>query len=152
LVSDPLTARRVGITNVLRSIRLWGLVVVFAACGPPLTEPSAVDLTGRWTSVDHVGPVFNFEMIIHQSSDGTIVGTYSSDVSPPHPPCPPDISDKAVGTVDGNNAIIGVQLSLKGVGDFQGQVVSDSTLRGSFQSCGNDYAVTFSLAGPAPAG
>ena len=145
-------ARRVDSTKVLGWVRPWALVVVLTACGPPLTQPSSLDLTGSWTSADHIGPVFNLEMVIRQNPDGTIVGTWASDVSPPHPACPPDLSARSVGTVSGTNTVIGVNLSLLGVGDFQGQVIGSATMRGSFLSCGNTYVVTWSLAGPAPAG
>jgi hypothetical protein len=145
-------ARRVGSTKVLGWIPPWALVVVFASCGPPLTQPSSLNLTGRWTSADHIGPVFDLEVIIRQNPDGTITGTWASDVSPPHPPCPPDVSDRGVGTVDGSNTVVGVQFSLVGAGDFQGQAIDSATMKGSFQSCGNTYVVTWSLAGPAPAG
>jgi hypothetical protein len=144
--------RRVDTTKVLGWIGRWGLAVVFAACGPPLTQPSSLDLSGRWTSTDHIGPVFNLEVVIRQNADGTIVGTWASDVSPPHPACPPDLSATSSGTVSGSNTIIGVQFSLLGVGDFQGQAIDSTALRGSFESCGNTYRVTLSLVGPPPAG
>jgi hypothetical protein len=152
LVSDPLLARRVDPTKVMGRIRLWALVVAFASCGPPLTQPSSQDLTGHWTSADHIGPVFNLELVISQNSDGTVAGTWSSDVSPASPLCPPELSDKAAGSVSGTNTVLEVRLSVLGVGDFQGQAINSGTLRGSFQSCGNAYLVTWSLAGPAPAG
>jgi hypothetical protein len=145
-------ARRVDSTKVLGWVRPWALVIAFAACGPPLTQPSSLNLTGRWTSADHIGPVFNLEVVISQNSDGTITGTWASDVSPPHPACPPDLSARAVGTVAGSNTVVGVQFSLLGAGDFQGQAINGATMRGSFQSCGGSYVVTWSLAGPAPAG
>jgi len=145
-------ARRVDSREVLGWIRQWALVVVFTACGPPLTTPSSLNLTGRWTSADHIGPVFNLEVIIRQTPDGMITGTWDSDVAPPHPTCPPDVSNRGVGTVDGSNTVVGVQFSLKGAGDFQGQAIDGTTMRGSFESCGRTYAVTLSLAGPAPAG
>ena len=145
-------ARRVDSIKVFGRIRPWVLVVAFAACGPPLTQPSSLDLTGLWTSGDQMGPVFNLEVVIRQNPDGTIVGTWASDISPPHPACPPDLGDRAVGTLGGTNTVIGVGLSLVGAGDFQGQAINSTTLKGSFVSCETTYAVTLSLAGPAPAG
>jgi hypothetical protein len=145
-------ARRVDTIKVLGWIRRWALGVAFAACGPPLTQPSSVDLSGRWTSTDHIGPVFNLEVVIRQNVDGTIVGTWAADVSPPHPVCPPDLSAISSGTVSGSNTIIGVQFSLLGIGDFQGQAIASTALKGSFESCGITYRVSLSLVGPAPAG
>jgi len=145
-------ARRIDLMKVLGWTRPLSLVLVFAACGPPLTQPSSLNLTGLWTSADQIGPVFNLEVVIRQNPDGTIVGTWASDISPPHPACPPDLGDRAVGTVGGTNTVIGVGLSLLGVGDFQGQAINSATLKGSFVSCETTYPVTLSLAGPAPAG
>jgi hypothetical protein len=151
-VSDPLLARRVGATKRLAWLRRAALAFVFAACGPPLTQPSSLDLTGRWTSAEHIGPVFNLEVVIDQNPDGTIVGTWSGDVSPPNPACPPNLSDRATGIVSGSNTVVGVQFALVGAGDFLGQASDVATLRGSFQSCGQTYAIMFALAGPAPTG
>jgi hypothetical protein len=128
------------------------LAVASASCGPPLTQPSSVNLTGRWISVDHIGPVFNLEMTITQNAAGAITGTWVSDVSPPHPACPPELSARSNGTVSGINTVVGVTLAILGTGDFQGQVSNGSTLRGSVLSCGRNYPITFSLAAAAPAG
>jgi hypothetical protein len=152
-VSDRLQVLRVDSTKVMGGIRPLVLVVVIAVCGPPLTQPSSQNLTGRWTSADHIGPVFNLEMIIRQNSDGTIVGTWSSHVAPVNPACPPGLGDTvAAGIVSGTNTVLEVRLAVLGAGDFQGQAIDSSTIRGGFQSCGNDYVVKWSLAGPAPAG
>lgn len=145
-------ARRVDTTKVLGWIRPWALILAFIACGPPLTQPSSLDLTGRWTSADHIGPVFNLEVVIRQNPDGTMTGTWAGDVSPPQPACPPDLGASPVGTVSGSNTVVGVLFSLLGIGDFQGQAVDSTTLKGSFESCGSTYSVTLSLVGPPPAG
>lgn len=90
-------------------------------------------------------------MDINQQADGSVTGTYSSLVSPPHPGCPPDVSDQANGTVDGTNTVLGIILNLKGVGDFQGQV-DGTVISGSLFSCGFYYPVSFSLVGAVPTG
>jgi hypothetical protein len=151
-VSDSFVPSRVDRPTIPVWLRLWILVGPLAGCGPPLNEPSAVNLTGRWVSTDRIGTLFNIEVTINQAPDGAITGTWVSDVSPPHPPCPPDIGDKGVGTVAGNNVAIGVQLSLLGAGDFQGQSTGRGGMRGSFQSCGLTVPISFALAGPSPTG
>lgn len=151
LVSDPLMARRVDSTTLFVWILCWALVVTLASCGPPLTQPSSLDLSGHWTSVDHIGPVFNLEMNLSQNADGTITGTWASDVSPPHPDCPPELSARSNGTVKGTNTVVGVSLSILGIGDFKGQAIGSSTLHGSILSCAL-LPVTWTLAGPVPAG
>lgn len=119
------------------------------ACGPPLSEPSPTSASGHWVSTDRVGPVFDIVMDINQQPDGTVTGTWSSLVSPPHPSCPPDISDKANGPVEGTNTVLGILLSIKGAGDFQGQI-DGGMIRGSLVSCGFPYQVTFIPAAPPP--
>jgi hypothetical protein len=151
LVSDVLMACRANPAKVLRWIRSGALLVVFTACGPPLTQPSSVNLTGHWTSTDHIGQVFNLDVILVQNADGTITGTWVSDVALPLPVCPPELSARSNGPVKGNNTVIGVTLSVLGIGDFQGQAIGSSTLRGSILSCGL-YPVTWTLAPPVPAG
>ena len=136
-------------TRLFRGIRRCLVLLCCAACGPSLNEPASASASGHWTSSDHAGPVFDIVMDISQQADGSVIGTWSSLVSPPHPDCPPDISDKANGTVDGTNTVLGILLSLKGAGDFQGQI-DRSAIRGSLYSCGNEYTVTFTLASPVP--
>jgi hypothetical protein len=147
-----LRAGRADSTKVLGWIRGWALLVIFTACGPPLTQPSSLNLSGHWTSTDHIGPVFNLEMIISQKTDGTITGTWAGDVSPPNPACPPGLSARSEGTITGTNTVIGVALAILGTGDFQGQAIDSTTLRGTILSCENYYPLTWTLAGPAPAG
>jgi hypothetical protein len=151
-VSDPLMAGRADFTKVSGLIRPLMLLVVFAACGPPLTQPSSQNISGHWTSTDHIGPVFNLEMVISQTADGTITGTWAGKVSPPHPVCPPDLEATSAGTITGTNTVIGVNLAILGTGDFQGQVIDGTTLRGSILSCASLYPVTWTLADPVPTG
>jgi len=145
-------ARGVDVTRLLRWLGPWAFVVGLATCGPPLTQPSSRNLSGRWTSTDHIGPVLNVNVTINQTPDGTISGTWSSDVSPPHPKCPPELTNKGTGPVNGRNTVLGVQFSLLGAGDFQGQSDDGKTMRGSLFSCGLFYPIHFVLAAPVPAG
>ena len=133
-------------------LRACALAVVVSGCGPPLSEPSPVNLTGRWTSAEPLGALSNLELIINQTPDGALAGTWSSDVSPPHPPCPPDVSDRGTGTIGGFNTVVAVQFALLGAGDFQGQVIDSNHIRGSLMSCSSIFAISFSRAGPVPAG
>jgi hypothetical protein len=152
LVSDPLLARRFDATKIVSWVRAWALAVVVSGCGPPLSDPSPVNLTGTWTSADHLGTLSNLEVIINQAPDGALSGTWSSDVSPPHPPCPPDVSDRATGTMSGSNTVVAVQFSLLGAGDFEGQVIDSAHIRGSLISCSSILAISLLRAGPVPSG
>ena len=137
--------------NVSRSflaLATFGLL----ACGPSLSEPSSHDISGRWSSATAIGPVTQIVVDVKQQAGGIIEGQWSGKVSQPNVPCPPDLGLAPTGGVNGTNAVLGVRWALLGVGDFQGQIIDDHTLRGSFTSCDVIFAITFSLVGPVPGG
>ena len=143
--------RPVESAKLLRGLRTSALVAALVACGPPLTQPSSRSVTGRWASTDRILALSDIQLDLTQTSDGTINGTWSSKVSPPHPECPPDINDIATGPVRGRYTVLGAQLGLVGAGDFEGQS-DNTTLRGSLVSCGAIFPITFSRVNPPPGG
>src|SRR5437762_3398649 len=124
--------------------------VLVDGCGPPLTQPSSLNITGRWITSDSIGPISNLQVTISQRSDGTLGGQWSGKSFPPDAPCPPQLGATPSGPVSGSNTVLGVQFSLLGAGDFEGQAIDSKTLKGGFESCGSTYATLFSLAGPVP--
>jgi hypothetical protein len=126
------------------------VIAAVASCGPPLTEPSSLNISGRWATTDAIGPVSDAEMSITQRPDGTVSGQWSAKVFPDTASCPPDLGTNPTGPVNGANTVLEVRLSLLGVGDFDGQAIDGKTLEGSFISCGNSYTIVFSLVGPLP--
>jgi hypothetical protein len=142
--------RRLGSAKVLARLQVLALVIL-VACGPPLTQPSSQNITGHWASTQRFFALSDVRLDITQASDGTLGGTWSSNVSPPHPNCPPDVSDVASGPVQGTNTVLGATFGLVGAGDFQGQA-DDGALRGSFVTCGFIFPITFTRVGTAPAG
>ena len=140
-----------------RDVQIWFrrtsyLVFALWACGPALTDPSPNPVSGRWTTTDHIGPVYNVQIDLTQQANGSVKGTWTADVSPPNPPCPPGLSAHTNGTVTGSATVLEVRLSFDGIGDFSGQSLDDGTLHGSVYSCGVFYPVTFSSVGPVPGG
>jgi hypothetical protein len=125
------------------------VIAVIANCGPPLTQPSSQDISGRWVTTDVIGPLSDVEMNITQRPDGTVSGQWSAKVLPTNAPCPPGLGANPTGPVNGTNTVLEVRLSLLGAGDFDGQAIAGQTLKGSFVSC-STYAVVFSFVGPLP--
>lgn len=125
------------------------MIMATASCGPPLTEPSSQDISGRWMTSNSIGALFDVEVTVSQQPDGTLSGQWSGRAAPPYPPCPPDLGPSPSGPVNGTNTVLAVRLSLLGAGDFDGQAIDGRTLKGSLLSCGTAYAVTFSLVDPA---
>ena len=143
-----------------REFSVWlgclALIVVSTSCGPALTEPSAINISGRWSTSDAIGPLTVLQLDLAQNSDGTVQGHWSGSVPPAKDgQCPfaagADLSDLS-GPVSGTNTVLALNLSIQGTGDFQGQALQDRTLRGSVFSCGIFYRVTFTLVGPVPGG
>jgi hypothetical protein len=126
------------------------VVAVVESCGPPLTEPSSLDISGRWVTSDIIGTLSDVEIRITQLPNGTISGQWSASMFPINAPCPPDLGANPMGPVNGTNTVLEARLSLVGAGDFDGQVIDGETLRGSFVSCNNIYAIVFSFVGPLP--
>lgn len=133
-------------------LRRLALIVVCASCGPALTEPSAINISGRWSTSDAIGHVTQLQMDLAESPDGTVQGQWSAKLVPPDATCPPGLGSPPTGPVSGTNTVLALNLSILGTGDFQGQALDDGTLRGSVRSCEILYPVTFTLVGPVPGG
>src|SRR4051812_27164717 len=106
------------------------VIAVTSGCGPSLTQPSQVNITGRWAARDSIGPLIHVQMDITQKPDGTVTGQWTGDVSPPNPVCPPGLGSSALGPVSGTNTVLEVHLSLLGAGEFEGQAIDATTLKG----------------------
>jgi hypothetical protein len=151
LVSEPMASRCRRKNQIPGSLCHASFVIALVvSCGPPLTQPSSQDISGRWTTSDPIGPLSDVQVTITQRPDGTLSGQWSGKVSPADAACPPGLGSDPTGPVNGTNTILEVRLSLLGAGDFDGQAVDSKTLKGSFVSCGNAYAISFSLVGPVP--
>jgi hypothetical protein len=126
------------------------VIAVVEGCGPPLTQPSSHDISGRWATTDAIGTLSNVEMSITQRPDGTVSGQWSATMFPADAPCPPGLGANPSGPVNGTNTVLEVRLSLLGAGDFDGQATDSKTLRGSFVSCSSAEVIVFSFVGPLP--
>jgi hypothetical protein len=124
-------------------------IVLLGNCGPPLTQASSLDISGRWITSDSIGPLSNVQLTITQQS-GVLSGTWSAKVFPVDAPCPPGLGTSPAGPLSGTNTVLEVRFSLLGAGDFEGQAIDTKTIKGSVQSCGTDYPIVFSLVPPPP--
>jgi len=133
-------------------IRRLTLIVLSTSCGPALTEPASLNISGRWSTSDEIGHVTQLQMDLAESPDWSVQGQWSARLVPPDATCPPSLGPTPTGPVTGSNTVLALNLSILGTGDFQGQAVDDKTLRGSVRSCEVFYRVTFTLVGPVPGG
>jgi len=140
------------LTNRLRLL-CWGYLVLalIAGCGPPLSEPSSTNISGRWLSSNRIGRVSDIVMDLTQRPDGTVEGTWTAKSNPATVDCPPGLGANPTGPVSGRNTVLEVNLSVVGVGDFHGQALEGNALKGNFVSC-DIYPAAFTLLGPIPGG
>ena len=139
-------------TDLQKGSLCWRLAVLTLglvsgiACGPELTAPSSTDISGEWTSPDVIGPVSNIQVDVVQHAGGALDGRWSGKSTAPDAVCPPELGLDPTNSVSGTNTVLEVQLQLIGIGQFEGQAVDKQTLRGSLESCGQIYPMTFSRA------
>ena len=120
------------------------LLAILVTCGPPLTEPSSQNISGHWISPDRIGPIYDISMDVSQTEDGDVSGEWAGKASPTDAACPEGLGTNPSGRVSGTNKALGLNLAVVGAGDFQGQMISPTALRGSLFSCGVFYPITFS--------
>jgi hypothetical protein len=126
------------------SLGTWLLALVLIGCGPELTEPSDIDISGQWASTDAVGPITDIQIDIVQAPNGAIEGQWSGKSSAPDAACPPQLGLNPASRVFGSNTVLGVEFELLAAGHFHGQVIGTDRLEGSVESCGVLYQVEFS--------
>jgi hypothetical protein len=125
------------------------LTLVVMGCGPNLSQPSPLNITGRWKSSDQIGPLSGLQVDITQQQDGILNGQWSGR-SLPDAPCPPGLGVSPTGPLNGRSTVLQVQFSLLGAGDFDGQAINAQTLTGSLESCNHPYPITFTRVGSIP--
>jgi len=118
-------------------------MLVAAGCGPELTRPSEIDLTGAWSTTAKIGPITDIHLTITQRADGSLAGNWSGKSSVANPPCPPDLGLNPANTVTGSNTVLEVSFEVLGAGEFEGQAISRDKMQGSFRSCSRTYPVDF---------
>jgi hypothetical protein len=125
------------------------VIALVEGCGPPISDPSSVNISGNWATSTPIGAVSDVQMSITQRPDGTLSGQWSGR-APADTICPPELGLNPTGPVSGSNTVLEVRLSFLGVGDFDGQAINGGTLKGTFDSCGMAYMIVFSLVGSVP--
>ena len=128
-----------------RTLRLVPLFVVLVTCGPPLSDPSPLNITGRWISDAQVGPITEIVMDINQQPNGDIAGTWSGKAAPSTAPCWSTLGTTPTGSVAGRYTEARIAVTVEAVGVFQGQKISPSEVRGTFDACAAVYSVLFRL-------
>jgi hypothetical protein len=126
------------------AILALGSASVVASCGPPLTDPASTNLSGTWFSAGPAAGLTNLTVVLDQSANGTITGTYAGTGTrglqfcpAPTGPCP------VSGTISGANTVFQVFFELKDAGQFSGQLIDATDLKGAMSRVNTTQAIQF---------
>jgi hypothetical protein len=132
--------------NISRLLAVATLAIASAtitSCGPPLTDPGSGDLTGTWFSPGPAAGLTNVTMTLTQGGDGAISGTYTATGSPSLQACPATGPCAMLGTVTGANTAFQVFFDLKDAGQFTGQLITASELKGAMNRSSTTEPIVF---------
>ncbi len=122
-----------------------GLFLGFAAsaCGPEPTVPATTNIAGSWTANAHLFALSNFRIEMIQEPKGIVSGKWFADGDGGGGGCLPAVPCKAFGNLIGTNTVSQVTIELLGAGRFDGVLLHDTTLRGTFTVTDNYDTITF---------
>ena len=137
-------------TLLSRSATLVAICVTLTAsfCGPELTTPGDTDISGTWFAAGPAAGMTNITMVLTQSADGHVTGTFTATGTPSDQVCPTTGPCTLSSTINGANTVLQVNLVLNDGGTFTGQVITSTTLRGTMTMNENTLVVFDRTAGP----
>ena len=117
--------------------------LALGSCGPALTTPSDIDVSGAWVSPGPAAGMTNIAVNLAQASDGSLTGTYTAIGTAGLQFCPASGPCTISGTISGSNTVLQVFFVMSDAGDFTGQAIGTTTLRGSMIRITASSAVQF---------
>ncbi|MDQ6770491.1 MAG: hypothetical protein M3Z54_10950 [Gemmatimonadota bacterium] len=117
-------------------------------CGPELTTPGDTDISGTWFAGGPAAGMTNITMVLHQSPDGHVIGTFTATGTQGQQVCPATGPCALSSTIDGVNTVLQVNLVLTDGGTFTGQVIAPTILRGTMTRNENTLVEFNRTAGP----
>jgi hypothetical protein len=85
----------------------------------------------------------NITVVLSQTSDGTITGTYTATGTPNLQFCPATGPCAISGTIAGGNTVFQVFFELKDAGQFTGQLITGTELKGAMSRISSTGAIQF---------
>ena len=100
-------------------------------CGPDLTDPGSVNVSGRWFAAGPAAGLSNITLTLNQDAAGNIDGMFSATGTAGEQSCPATGACALADTVRGANTVLQVNLILNKAGAFTGQLITPTVLRGA---------------------
>jgi hypothetical protein len=126
----------VPVKTLSRVAALSATLVVLSAsfCGPELTTPSSVNVSGTWFGAGPAAGLSNITMVLTQAADGYLGGTFTATGTSGPQVCPATGTCTLSSTINGANTVLQVNLVLTDAGTFTGQIVTPTHIRGTMAS------------------
>lgn len=117
--------------------------IVTVSCAPEPTDAAGTNVSGTWFAAGPAGGLSNVTVTLLQGPDGVISGTYTATGTPNVQFCPSTGPCAITGTLSGMNSTLQVFFELKDAGQFTGQLIDQSTLKGAMNRIGSTGAIQF---------
>jgi len=121
-------------SQVFRALGIAALAcaIATASCGPDLNSPASTDVSGTWFSPGPAAGLTNVTVILAQTSNGAITGTYTATGTPNLQFCPSSGPCSISGIIiNGSNTVFQVFFELQDAGQFTGQLNGGNVLKGA---------------------
>jgi len=118
-------------------------VMIAAGCAPEPSAPSTVSLQGVWTANAHLFSLSQFELTLVQEPKGIVSGGWSARGDGGGGGCAVGVPCDAFGDLIGVNTVSKVAFELLGAGSFEGVLLEQTRLRGTFSAPGGFDTITF---------
>ena len=117
--------------RISRALGIAAIAIATVSCGPELNSPASTDVSGTWFAAGPSAGFTNITIKLTQNPDGTISGTYTATSDPSLGLCPLTTGCQLIGTLTGANTVFQVFFLINGVGQFTGQLIGGTTLKGA---------------------
>ena len=118
-------------------------LMVAAGCAPEPSAPSTVSLQGVWTANAHLFSFSQLKLTLVQEPKGIVSGGWSARGDGGGGGCPVGVPCDTFGNLIGVNTVSKVALELLGAGSFEGVLMEQTRLRGTFSAPGGYDTITF---------
>jgi len=119
------------VLSIVLSLAAAAAILTGSFCGPELTTPGSGDLSGMWHTSGPAAGLSDITMVLAQTPDGGITGTFTATGTPGIQPCPPSGPCLISSTIKGANTVLQVNIELDDSGTFTGQLITSGLLRGT---------------------
>jgi hypothetical protein len=126
-----------------RAAIIIGSLMIAVGCAPEPSAPSTVSLQGVWAANAHLFSFSQLKLTLVQEPKGIVSGVWSARGDGGAGGCAVGVPCDASGNLIGVNTVSKVALEILGAGSFEGVLMEETRLRGTFSAPGGYDTITF---------